>query len=125
MAYDVKSNFLPMIHSQPRTPGPSMLRPDLPSREESFVSTLSDERGSWGASAAVTPMEERGTASSAGSARGSVSVEGRYENGQQEGEEAEELKCKKCGSEKFVMIRGGGIGKANGLKCRTCGSEVT
>lgn len=126
MAYDIKSNFLPMVHAQPRTPGPSGLRPDGPSRGESFVSTLSDERSSPGASLAVTPLEE-GPGSYGGSLSGRSENEGRSGDGDREGEgETEELKCRKCGSEKFVMIRGGGTSrKTNGLKCRTCGSEVT
>lgn len=140
MAYDVQSNFLPMIHAQPRTPGPGMMRPDLPSREESFVSVLSDEASSFRPSAAVTPLEGPGTGTGSGSlesGNGSIRSENVDGIGSGNGivridgdglgdDDAEELKCRKCGSEKFVMIRGGGSGgRTNGLKCRTCGSEVT
>lgn len=125
-----------MIHAQPRTPGPGMMRPGLQSREESFVSVLSDEASSFRPSAAVTPLEgpETGSGSLGSASVRSENVDGignrdgvvRIDGDGLGDDEAEELKCRKCGSEKFVMIRGGGSGgRTNGLKCRTCGSEVT
>lgn len=122
MAYDVKSNLIPMIQQPPRTPGPSMMRPDGLSRDQSFISVLSDERSSRGDSQGETPLEESNPRYTTDSARGSVSATG--QSTQSENED-EELKCRKCGSEKFVVIRSGVGGTTSGFKCRTCGLELS
>lgn len=105
-----------------------MVRPGGLSRDESFVSTLSDEvNSSRGGSVVVTPLEEGGSGSVSGQGASTQS-----ENGDGDGDgEVEELKCRKCGGEKFVMVKrgsvgvGGGGSKGGGLKCRACGWEVS
>lgn len=116
MAWDVKHNMLPMINGQPRTPGPGMTPgSDGLYRLESAVSMLSDERSSRGPSAATTPLEERANSVGGQSGQGGASAERQQNDG-------EELKCKKCGSESFFMVRHN-VGTS--LKCRRCGEEVT
>lgn len=119
-AFDIKNTFLPMANAAPRSPGLSPMRPSNMSREESFASKLSDERSSLGTSAAVTPLESRSVTHEGDSGRG---------NSMQSDNDSEELKCKKCGGEKFVVVRGGGGGavggKSSSLKCRTCGTLVS
>lgn len=109
MAYDVKNTMIPMAQAQPRTPGVT-LRPDPLAREQSFVSTLSSERGS---SVSATPSEREqraGLGSNGGGASDNEKSDG------------EELKCKRCGNETFAMVRRGG--SAHRLRCRKCGDIV-
>ena len=116
MAYDVKNSLLPMAQAQPRTPGLSA-RPGELGRQESFVSTLSSEQGS---TVSATPYEEQGSTAGLG-----INGAGGLDGNRSEGEE---LRCKKCGSESFFMVKkGGGHGHASGatgLKCRRCGLVV-
>ncbi|KAK5079060.1 hypothetical protein LTR64_002519 [Lithohypha guttulata] len=118
MAYDVQHNFLPMVTAQPRTPGPA-LSPGAGELErlESAVSMLSDERGSRDSvSNTTTPTEER---SESHGGPGGLGITGINNVANSEGEE---LKCKRCGSESFLMVRHT-IGTS--LKCRRCGEEVS
>lgn len=116
MAWDVKHNMLPMVNGQPRSPGPAVTPgSDGLYRLESTVSVLSDERSSRGPSTATTPLEERTNSVGGNSGLGITGAA----NPQAEGEE---LKCKRCGSESFFMVRNS-VGTS--LKCRRCGEAAT
>lgn len=112
MAYDVQHSLIPMAHIEPRTPAPGLLGKTL-SRGDSFVSTLSNERAS-SISDVSTPMEKR------------IAGLGINEADDDNKSESEELKCKKCGSESFSMVKslpGRPLGEME-LKCRRCGELV-
>jgi len=113
MAYDVSHSLMPMTQAQPRSPGPSS-RPNGFEREESFVSTLSSGQPS---TTFATPSDERRDSSGLGINGAGVS--------DGERSEGEELRCKRCGSESFLMVkRSGSTHGATGLKCRRCGELV-
>lgn len=117
MAYDVKNSFLPMVNSQPRTPGPGML--GALGRTESAVSELSDERSTRSVSTTTTPGEERNRGIGDQGVNGGLGISG--VNGTASDGEGEDLKCKRCGGENFYMVR---HGVEKRLKCRRCGEEV-
>lgn len=110
MAYDVKHSLVPMAQAQPRTPGPNVRPGDL-GREMSFMSTLSSEGASTNS---PSPLDER---------RGSAGLGINHANvNEGDKSETEELKCRRCGNEKFAMVRHvGGNHGPTGLKCRNCG----
>lgn len=109
MAWDIKTTMMPMANAQPRTPGPAMMpNRDAMSREVSFVSQLSSEIAS---TASATPLEE-GDETHGASALGPKK------------EEEEDLKCKRCGNESFMMVKREGGVSGQALRCRRCGQEV-
>ncbi|KAK5955808.1 hypothetical protein OHC33_003449 [Knufia fluminis] len=113
MAYDMKHSLMPMAQAQPRTPGPNV-QPNGLRREESYVSSLSSEQPS---TAPATPYEERGGSAGLGINGAGVSDGDKSE--------AEELKCKKCGSESFFRVKKSGTQRGSVLKCRRCGEVVS
>lgn len=113
MAYDVDHRLKPMIQGPPRSPGASNW-PDGLGRQESYVSTLSSEQPS---TTSVTPYDEGKSGSGTGIDGAGVS--------DGERSEVEELRCKKCGSESFLMVKRSSNAHGTDLKCRRCGEVIS